>query len=224
MCSQIDKANVHPYNKAYYKYCLEYTGHWNSIPLKIMKGCLCCPMSVRNGETMRNISSGHIKMNHSCGEHKHSALLLYLQVNGKIHKLSYWLLFASMRRFPSLFHKMCTYKQRLRRREVLMASTERDSPSRRAVFNRNHKRAALHYCSVQCKQLRPKPLHSTTHLLARLLLIYSCIHVFIRTWRLTLPFSPYNGERMHFHSGMEIIMDPMKSQIHICFVFLWDRE
>lgn len=37
----------------------------------------------QNGETMRNIFSGHIKMNYSCGEHKHSALLLYLQVNGK---------------------------------------------------------------------------------------------------------------------------------------------
>lgn len=47
MCSQIDKANVHPYNKAYYKYSLERTGHWNSIQLKIIKGCLCCPMSVR---------------------------------------------------------------------------------------------------------------------------------------------------------------------------------
>lgn len=25
MCNQFDKAHVHPYNKAYYKHCLEYT-------------------------------------------------------------------------------------------------------------------------------------------------------------------------------------------------------
>lgn len=37
----------------------------------------------QNGETMGDIFCGHIKMNHSSGEHKHSALLLYLQVNGK---------------------------------------------------------------------------------------------------------------------------------------------
>lgn len=50
-------------------------------------------------------------------------------------------------------------------------------------------------------------------------LTYSCIHVFIRTWRVALPFSPYNDERMHFHSGMEIITDPMKIQTHICCLF-----
>lgn len=31
MCCQIDKANVHPYNKAYYKHCPEHTEHWNLI-------------------------------------------------------------------------------------------------------------------------------------------------------------------------------------------------
>lgn len=36
----------------------------------------------QNGETMRNIFSGHIKMNYCCGEHKQSRLF-YLQVNGK---------------------------------------------------------------------------------------------------------------------------------------------
>lgn len=46
MYSQIDKANVHLYNKANYKYCLKHTGHWNSIQ-QVMKGCLCCPTSVR---------------------------------------------------------------------------------------------------------------------------------------------------------------------------------
>lgn len=84
MCSQIDKANVRtnitkPISK-------KLSGTHRALKFNIAQ--YNERMSVlsyvsQNGETMKNIFSGHIKMNYSCGGHKHSALLLYLQVNGK---------------------------------------------------------------------------------------------------------------------------------------------
>ncbi len=131
----------------------------------------------QNGETMRNIFSGHIKMNYSCGEDKHSALRLYLQVNGKY---TYYHIDCFLPHWGDfyLYFIKCVHTNKDWDEEGFNGIHWGDSSSRHTVFNRNHKRAALHY-SLQCKQLGPKPLHSTAHLLATApthIFMYSCVY------------------------------------------------
>lgn len=67
---------------------------------------------------------------------------------------------------------------KVRKNNGLMAFPQRDSLSRILVFSRSNKRRALHNSSLQCKQLRPKSLNSTTHLLTKAsthVFMYSCI-------------------------------------------------
>lgn len=150
-------------------------------------------------------------------EHKYSAL--QLQVNGKI-KIIILIAFCA-NEIPISFYGLCTYKQRLVKKRGLMTSTESEVDT---VFNRSHESTTAALYNVNSPG---RNLFTEQHICSlQLALIYSCIHVFIRTWRLALPFSPYNDERTHFHSGMEIIMDPMKTEAHtqVCFCVLGDGE
>lgn len=111
-------------------------------------------------------------MNYSVGEHKHST-----QVNEK-YKLSYWLLFASVRSFLCYIWENLQIQTKAGKTRGLMAFPGRDFLSRSSASNRNHKTAALHNYSAQCKQLWLKPLHSTTHLLTKApthIFMYSCV-------------------------------------------------
>ena len=67
MCSRIDKANVHRHNKAYYKTlsAVDWALKFNIAQNNERMSVLSCVS--HNGETMRSIFSGHIKMNYSCG-------------------------------------------------------------------------------------------------------------------------------------------------------------
>lgn len=100
--------------------------------------------------------------------------------------------------------------------------TERAFFCAETLFDTKRRRAALHCWVPQCKQLKSKtsPLDNTFARDGS----HSCIHVFMclsGTWRLTLPFSPHNGEWSTSVVEKEIITDSMKPQQTLIWLFIF---